>query len=190
MGLPMTNQQRTTFYLALAILSVVAIVCGGIGAVVIISNRDNSPSRTMSESPSSLPQTSNTTYFGRTVDDYGPQLLDLYPPIANDASRALMQMGPESLRWFYKGMKSPHTHVRFLSVAHLPAADATPYLSVFEPVLLNFLEADADEGTRQFAGVKLIAMQSAKGREAVRRKLADPRCPKSCREYWEAALKR
>jgi hypothetical protein len=169
----MTNQQRTTLYLAIAVLSVVVIVCGGIGIVFLVGAK-RSPGESFA-SASDLPQTNSRRFQGRTADDWGPELLDAHQPTSQDAAQALAQLGDEGCRWYRRGLDSEYSHVRLYSMARIPPAALVQYKGVFEPVHLRLAESDKDNIYP--IAVNLSKMNSDRGKAIVERRAREEQHP-------------
>ena len=118
-----------------------------------------------------LPQGTTERYNGADVDFWGRQLLDLNRPTSFEAAQALRQMGEESLRWFKRGLESPHRHVREHSVIWMPQDAAGRYGPVFEPILIRMLDTDFDLVLP--IATQLQYMKSSRGKAILERRLKD-----------------
>jgi hypothetical protein len=138
-----------------------------------------------------LPQTATAKLHGRTVDEYGPDLLDLDANTSLAAAQALQKMGPEALRWFYKGLRSGIPHAEEYSMVLLPGEDARPYVDLFEPLILPLLNDKPDRGyfIRSNAAARLIQMRSEAGIKKARELSQDPKRPADERQNISVTLK-
>jgi hypothetical protein len=134
-----------------------------------------------------LPRTSDIKLDGRTVAQFGPDLLGPDPAASLRAAKMLALMSPESVRWFRQGLRSVRPHVVENSVAHFPGETARRYVDEFEPDLLPLL-TDPRPQVRRRAAVALLDLRSGTGAERVRQMARDPALPEDERRALTAAL--
>jgi hypothetical protein len=103
----------------------------------------------------SLPQTVNVRFEGRNAEEWNTQLQDISWRVANQASTALANIGPEGLRFFLAGMKSDRIGLRHICVRNAPWDHMAKYKEVFLPVLVGLLADPDDRRIREEAARKL-----------------------------------